>query len=256
MILSSKIVGTGSKTIIILHGLMGMSSNWNSFAKKISLHGFKTHLVDLRNHGDSFHSEEFSYDLMADDLNYYAIENNIEKFSLIGHSMGGKTAMSFALKYPKKIEKLIVVDILPVAYNKDYNKIFNALLEIDLKRIESRNDFNTYLERYFNDKDFILFLSKNLQRNKNGEFNYKSNIKILFEKYKNITCGIEFKKQYKNDVLFIKGEKSDYIDYEKLKLSERFFPKYKLVEIKNAGHWLHHENPIDFISTCIDSLSS
>lgn len=256
MILNSRVIGSKGKKVIILHGFLGSLDNWITFGKKLSNNNHQVHLIDQRNHGKSFHSDNFDYQNMAEDINEYLKQEHIDKVSIIGHSMGGKTAMSFALKYPKKIEKLIVVDILPVAYNKDYNKIFNALLEIDLKKIESRNDFNTYLERYFNDKDFILFLSKNLQRNKNGEFNYKSNIKILFEKYKNITCGIEFKKQYKNDVLFIKGEKSDYIDYEKLKLSEKFFPKYKLVEIKNAGHWLHHENPIDFISTCIDSLSS
>ena len=129
-----------------------------------------------------------------------------------------------------------------------------SLLSINLKQIKSRNEFNLHLEKYFDDHGFILFLSKNLKRSLDGGFEYKSNIKVLKETYSNITSSIYYHKEYAKEVLFIKGENSDYIDSENLKITSKLFPKYKLTEIKNAGHWIHHENPDDFFSICLNYL--
>ena len=156
--------------------------------------------------------------------------------------------------YPDLVEKLIVVDILPVSYNKSYDLIFDSLLSINLKQIKSRNEFNLHLKKYFDDDGFILFLSKNLKRSLDGSFEYKSNIKVLQKTYSNVTSSIYFHKKYRKEVLFIKGENSDYIDSENLKITSKLFPKYKLTEIKNAGHWIHHENPDDFFSICLNYL--
>ena len=124
MLLKSKIIGNGSEALIILHGFLGMSDNWNSYAKKINDKGFQIHLLDQRNHGESFHSEEFNYEILSNDLKYYIDYHQIKNFSLIGHSLGGKTAMMFASTYPNTVKKLIVVDILPIYYKNDYENIF------------------------------------------------------------------------------------------------------------------------------------
>ena len=254
MILNSKVLGSSKKKIIILHGFLGCLDNWITFSKKISENNFEVHLLDQRNHGKSFHSNEFNYELMVEDLHEYMSKFNINSVSIIGHSMGGKTAMLFSLIYPDLVEKLIVVDILPVSYNKSYDLIFDSLLSINLKQIKSRNEFNLHLKKYFDDHGFILFLSKNLKRSLDGGFEYKSNIKILRKTYSNVTSSINFHKEYRKEVLFIKGENSDYIDSENLKITSKLFPKYKLTEIKNAGHWIHHENPDDFFSICLNYL--
>ena len=254
MILNSKVLGSSKKKIIILHGFLGSLDNLITFSKKISENNFEVHLIDQRNHGKSFHSNEFNYELMVKDLHEYISKYNINSVSIIGHSMGGKTAMLFSLIYPDLVEKLIVVDILPVSYNKSYDLIFDSLLSINLKQIKSRNEFNLHLKKYFDDHGFILFLSKNLKRSLDGGFEYKSNIKILRKTYSNVTSSINFHKEYRKGVLFIKGENSDYIDSENLKITSKLFPKYKLTEIKNAGHWIHHENPDDFFSICLNYL--
>ena len=254
MILHSKVLGSSKNKIIILHGFLGSLDNWITFSKKISENDFEVHLLDQRNHGKSFHSNEFNYELMVKDLHEYISKFNINSVSIIGHSMGGKTAMLFSLIYPDLVEKLIIVDILPVSYNKSYDLIFDSLLSINLKQIKSRNEFNLHLKKYFDDHGFILFLSKNLKRSLDGGFEYKSNIKILRKTYSNVTSSINFHKEYRKGVLFIKGENSDYIDSENLKITSKLFPKYKLTEIKNAGHWIHHENPDDFFSICLNYL--
>ena len=254
IILNSKVLGSSKKKIIILHGFLGSLDNWITFSKKISKNNFEVHLIDQRNHGKSFHSNEFNYELMVKDLHEYISKHHINSVSIIGHSMGGKTAMLFSLIYPDLVEKLIVVDILPVSYNKSYDLIFDSLLNINLKQINSRNEFNLHLKKYFDDDGFILFLSKNLKRSLDGGFEYKSNIKVLQKTYSNITSSIYFHKEYRNEVLFIKGENSDYINSENLKITSKLFPSYKLTEIKNAGHWIHHENPDDFFSICLKYL--
>ena len=254
MILNSKVLGSSKKKIVILHGFLGSLDNWISFSKRLSDYNFEVHLLDQRNHGRSFHSDEFNYELMVKDLHEYISKFNINNLSIIGHSMGGKTAMLFSLIYPDLVEKLIIVDILPVDYNKNYDMIFDSLLSINLKKIKSRNEFNLNLKKYFDDDEFILFLSKNLKRSSLGNFEYKSNIKVLQKTYSNVTSSITYPREYGKEVLFIKGENSDYIDSENLKITSKLFPKYKLTEIKNAGHWIHHENPEDFFSICLNYL--
>tara|TARA_B100001057_G_scaffold448651_1_gene489153 strand:- start:1552 stop:2322 length:771 start_codon:yes stop_codon:yes gene_type:complete len=256
MILTSKIIGTGSKTIVILHGFLGMSSNWNSYAKKISLHGFTSHLVDLRNHGDSFHSAEFSYDFMADDLNCYAIENNIEKFSLIGHSMGGKTAMMFSLKYPDKVESMIIVDILPKAYDSGLGTILNALKSIELSKISSRGQADILLMNEIKDKSMRGFLLKNLSKKTDKSFFFKCNIDILHKKIYEIEKAIVSKNYFKNKTLFIKGASSDYVNYDGYISAKKLFPNSKLISIENAGHWVHAENPKIFFEKTLIFLKN
>ena len=254
MVLNSRIIGANKKKIIILHGLLGSLDNWITFGKKISSENFEVHLIDQRNHGKSFHSNEFSYSHMANDLKNYFDHHEIKIASIIGHSMGGKTAMLFALSYPDLVDKLIAVDILPVSYNRNYDLIFESLLHTDLRNLKSRNDFNLHLKKYFKEDSFILFLSKNLKRSSDGKFSFKSNIKVLQKEINNITGEINYNDTYQKEIIFIKGENSDYIDETNLKLTQNLFPKYKLSIVKNAGHWLHHDNFDEFFSICISNL--
>ena len=254
MVLNSRILGANKKKIVILHGLLGSLDNWITFGKKMSSENFEVHLIDQRNHGKSFHSDEFSYSHMANDLKNYFDHHNIKIASIIGHSMGGKTAMLFGLSYPDLVDKLIAVDILPISYNRNYNLIFESLLHTDLRKLKSRNDFNLHLKKYFEDESFVLFLSKNLKRLEDGHFRLKSNIKVIREKINNITAAINHTKTYPKEIIFIKGEHSDYVDEEKIELSKNLFPTYKLSVIDNAGHWLHHDNSDDFFSVCLSYL--
>ena len=254
MVLNSRIIGTSKKKIVILHGLLGSLDNWITFGKKMSSENFEVHLIDQRNHGKSFHSDEFSYSHMANDLKNYFDHHNIKIASIIGHSMGGKTAMLFGLSYPDLVDKLIAVDILPISYNRNYNLIFESLLHTDLRKLKSRNDFNLHLKKYFKEDSFILFLSKNLRRSNDGKFSFKSNIKVLQKEINNITREINYNNTYQKEIIFIKGENSDYIDETNLKLTQNLFPKYKLSIVKNAGHWLHHDNFDEFFSICIRNL--
>ena len=162
MLLNSKIIGYGNHVLIVLHGFLGMLDNWKTFAKKMNNTIYQIHLLDQRNHGKSFHSKKFNYEILANDLKYYIDFYGIKKFSLIGHSMGGKTAMMFSSLYPSYLDKLIVVDILPIFYKNDYHKILNSLKSLDLKKLGSRSNIDKALETDFKEPSFRAFLLKNL----------------------------------------------------------------------------------------------
>ena len=248
MILNSKVIGESSSKLIILHGFLGMSNNWKTYANKMQETGFEIHLLDQRNHGESFHSIDFNYEIMAKDILDYLNHNKISKASLIGHSMGGKTAMMFSSMYPEFIEKLIVVDILPIAYKSNFRQILECLYSIDLKKISSRKDADELLKNKI--KDFVMrgFLLKNLKRNDLGNFNFKFNLEVLKLKFFEVEKALKLKNPFNGNVLFIKGEKSNYVDLTNLEMIEKNFPKFKIVEIPKAGHWVHSENPEMFFN--------
>lgn len=150
MILHATQFGSG-QPLLILHGFLGMSDNWKTFAKNISNSGFEVHLIDQRNHGKSFHSSEFSYDLMADDLERYAVHMGLSKFHLLGHSMGGKTAMFYAGKYSNRVEKLVIADIAPKYYPPHHQKILKGLTALDFDTISSRKQADTELQSYISE---------------------------------------------------------------------------------------------------------
>ena len=156
--INSRIIGTGSNNVIILHGFLGMLDNWITISKKISAYGLKVHLVDLRNHGKSFWSDKFTYKVMSDDLKLYVDKNKISDFSLIGHSMGGKSAIQFAYNYPSKVKKLIILDIMNKTYDQNYLhlKILNLLESIDLSIYDRRTEIEDYLFENLNDKILVV----------------------------------------------------------------------------------------------------
>ncbi len=249
MTLHSQILGTG-KPFIILHGFFGMSDNWKTLGLRWSEDGYEVHLLDLRNHGRSFHSEEFSYKVMAQDIKNYCDEHQLNEIIVLGHSMGGKVAMQFAADYPGMVSKLIVADIGPKAYPPHHQDILKALSALDFSKIESRGEADEILSEYIKDQGTRLFLLKNLYRNGKKEFGLRINLPVLSEKIEEVGRALPEDAIFNGDALFVAGEKSGYIQSKDEFLIKKHFPKAVIKEISNAGHWLHADNPDEFYSVC------
>lgn len=241
MKLNYKKTGTG-ETLIILHGLFGSADNWFSIAKELEKE-YTLYLVDQRNHGDSPHSEDWNYQVMAEDLNELMESEGIESAYLMGHSMGGKTVMAFALQYPEKVKKLIVADIAPRYYPLHHQVILEGLNAIPIDQIKSRKDADDILSGYIKNVGIRQFLLKSLGRNEKGGFEWKINLKTITEKIEIVGEEIDSDQSFENPTLFMGGENSDYIkERDKIDIS-RLFPNSNIIYIKNAGHWLHAEQP-------------
>ena len=247
--LHSNILGEGDKHIIILHGFLGMGDNWKSQGNIFASYGFKVHLLDQRNHGRSFWKQEFNYKVLVDDLLAYMNEQNVSRSIIIGHSMGGKTAMDFSFKYPERLNKLIVVDISPKKYVSSHDKILNGLASFNFEMIKSRKEADIHLSLYVPEIEVRQFLLKNLYWISPGKLDLRLNISVLKNSEKEVSREIKPMNIYKKPVLFLKGENSDYILNEDLILIDKYFPESNVEIIKNAGHWLHSENQKDFINT-------
>ena len=245
MKLHSNIIGSGFP-LIILHGFLGMGDNWKTLGKKYSELGYEVHLVDQRNHGRSPHSEDFSYTHLSNDLLEYCNTHNFDQISLLGHSMGGKTAMQFACEHPTKIKHLLIADISPKYYAPHHQDILDSLLSLDFSEIKSRTDAANELEKYISDPGIRLFLLKNLYRKTPSEFALRINLKTLAEKVIEIGKPLPEEYRFEGKVLFLKGDKSNYILPNELNSIEKHFPNYTLQTITNSGHWLHAENANEF----------
>lgn len=256
-ILHSKIYGQNQPgtPLLVFHGLFGMLDNWGSFGKEMS-EFFPVHLLDLRNHGKSFHSENMSHDDLADDILRYMEFHNLQKINLLGHSLGGKAVMQFAIKYPEKVDRLIVVDIAPKSYAPHHQGILKALESVDFTNLKSRGEVENVLTEYIPEKSVIYFLAKSLYWDENKKLNWRFNLKTLSEKYAEfVSNAIQFG-VFEGETLFIKGKKSNYILPEDDNLIKQQFPNSHLVEIKNAGHWTQAENPVDFNAAVLQFLKS
>ncbi|NRB83058.1 MAG: alpha/beta fold hydrolase [Winogradskyella sp.] len=245
MILHSNIIGEGSP-FIILHGFLGMGDNWKTLAKQFSELNFEVHLVDQRNHGRSFHSSEFDYEVMAQDLRRYCDTQGLDDIILLGHSMGGKTAMTFATMYPEVVSKLLVADISPRYYPVHHDAILNGLSHLDFSQIKSRGQADKALRPYVEEVGTRMFLLKNLYWVEKGQLGLRINLPVLKEHMSEVGEALAAHAVFNNETLFLKGDKSEYIGPTDEAIIHRHFPNAKLVTISNAGHWLHAENPKDF----------
>lgn len=254
MILHSQILGEG-QPFIILHGFLGMSDNWKTLGTQFSEIGYQVHLLDQRNHGRSFHDDGFSYSLMVEDLKNYCSEHDLQNIVLLGHSMGGKTAMQFAVTYPEMVSKLIVADISPKAYPQHHQYILKALSSLDFSKIDSRNEAENVLSQYIKEKGVRLFLLKNLYRKKKTEYGLRINLPVLKENIEEVGKALPEGSIYEGDTLFLGGDKSDYIESTDEVLIRKHFPKAIIKTVSNAGHWLHAENPEEFYEYCIEFLN-
>ena len=243
-ILHSKILGEG-KPLIILHGLFGMLDNWQALAKEFACF-FETHIVDLRNHGRSFHATQHNYEVMTEDLLSYLNAYNLDEVSLIGHSMGGKAAMNFACMYPDRVEKLVVVDISPKYYPPHHQEILSGLKAVDRSNLTSRKDADQILSQYFSESAMRQFLLKNLYWISSTELTFKFNLKVLSDQIKNVGQALYTNALFDRPTLFIAGQSSNYIKETDVELIESHFPDFEIVEIPKSGHWVHAENPDQF----------
>ncbi len=253
MILHSQILGKGTP-FIILHGFLGSGDNWKTLGNQFAEDGYQVHLMDQRNHGHSFHSENFSYEIMAQDLANYLAHHSIEECILLGHSMGGKTAMQFAVNHPEKVSKLLVADIGPKAYPQHHQDILKALSLLDFSKIKSRGKADTVLSEYIKDKGTRQFLLKNLYWKEKGTLGLRINLPILSEKIIEVGKALPRDSVFTKPTLFLRGAKSGYIEGMDELLIHKHFPKAGIVTISNAGHWLHAENPSEFHQNVIKFL--
>ena len=244
-ILHSKIQGQG-KPLIILHGYFGMGDNWKSQANKLAMH-YQVHMVDQRNHGRSFHSDNFDYELLVEDLENYFEYHSIESAYLLGHSMGGKTAMLFAVTFPEKVEKLIVADIAPKNYPPHHHQILEALNAVDFSKITLRTEVDDVLKEYIEEEGVRQFLLKNVYRKTKDVLNFRFNLESLTDNNDEVGAALPGFAEYCGEVLFLRGGNSDYITDEDFALISAHFSKAEIKTISNAGHWLHAENPVDFL---------
>jgi pimeloyl-ACP methyl ester carboxylesterase len=255
MLLHSIILGEG-KPVLVLHGFLGMLDNWKTIGKQLSDDGFQAHLIDQRNHGNSFHSNQFNYDLLAEDVYQYCAHHQLSNVTVIGHSMGGKTAMNLATKHPELIEKLVVVDIAPKIYPPHHADVLAGLLSLDLENLQSRQEADDQLKKYISDFGVRQFLLKNLYRETSGKFGLKCNLKVLSQAEQMIGETFPQYTKFEKPVLFLKGQNSGYIEDEDRIIIEKYFPKAIVFEIPNAGHWLHAENPKAFYEKLISFLKN
>lgn len=245
MKLHFKKIGSG-QPLLIIHGLFGSSDNWGTLGKKFT-ENLTVYLIDQRNHGHSDHNEIMNYDAMAEDLMQLIDAEGIQNPILLGHSMGGKTAMRFAQKFPNVLSKLIVADIGVKEYPMHHNHIIEGLINIDLNVVKSRGEATKILANYVPEFGIQQFLLKNLYWIEKGKLAWRMNIPVIVQNMKFILGNIP------NEIseiptLFLRGEKSNYILEDDFDQISEIFTNSTFETIYNAGHWLHAENPIDFFS--------
>ncbi|MFK7978367.1 MAG: alpha/beta fold hydrolase [Saprospiraceae bacterium] len=240
--------------IIILHGLFGTLDNWQTIAKKLA-ENYLVYIVDQRNHGRSPHDTRFDYEAMADDLQVFMESQWIYEAHIIGHSMGGKTAMQFALNYPDLVNQLIVVDIAPKAYEGGHQAIFEALFSLDLSSIKNRKQADAALLAQIPDFGVRQFLLKNLTNDKKGGYKWKMNLPVIYENYQQILATIKSEDIFDNPTLFIRGGQSNYIVAEDLKQIKSLFPTAALTTVAGANHWVHAAAPKELLALVTNFLS-
>ncbi len=254
MELYAKIIGAG-KPMLILHGLFGMGDNWKTLGKRFADEGgYQVHLVDQRNHGRSPHTDTFSYTAMAEDIKAYIEQHQLEKVVLLGHSMGGKTGMHLAVKYPELLSALIVVDIAPKVYPPHHESILEGLHELSNENLSSRREADEKLSKYIDQLSVRQFLLKNLYWKEKGKLELRMNFPVIEKNYDEVSKAIAEEEKYEGPTFFIKGENSGYIQDSDRNLLKQHFPKSQLLTIKSADHWVHAEKPEAFFEAVMGFL--
>ncbi len=251
MKLNYRVIGEG-QPLIILHGLFGSSDNWLTHAKRFSEY-FKVILVDQRNHGHSEWSDEFNYSLLANDLHDLLNDLGLKDSFIMGHSMGGKTAMTFAQEFPEMLTKLIVVDIGIKQYPMHHDEILEGIHAVSSGKMNSRSEAESLMLPFIPSVGVRQFLMKNLYWKEKERLAWRMNVEILEKEMLNILSALP-KQEVFTPTLFIRGEQSNYILDEDWNDIENAFPDSNIVTIKNAGHWVHAEAPEEFINEVLGFL--
>lgn len=253
ILLHATIIGKGHP-LIIAHGYFGMGDNWKSIATKFATH-FEVHLLDLRNHGRSFHSDDFNYDLMVEDVLFYIKHNQLKNVILLGHSMGGKMAMQFAVTYPEYLSKLIVVDIAPKYYPPHHEAILTALNSVNFDKISSRREVSDIFKKYIDEESVIQFLLKNVYWESKTQLAFRFNLESLTENNNEVGEALPSFTNFDKPVLFLKGDSSGYVSTDDTPLIKVHFSKAKIVTIENASHWVHADNPTQFYEAVFNFIT-
>ena len=242
MKLNYRQIGVG-KPILILHGLFGMSDNWQSFAKQLEANNFSIYQVDLRNHGQSPHDTVHTYPAMASDVAELINDLSLDHPVVLGHSMGGKVAMQLQIDYPELISKLIVVDIAPYNYPIHHREILDALLSVNLKEVKTRGEAEKILSNKIEDTGTRQFLLKNLYWITPEKLAWRFNLQVLNAEIEEVGNSTWPSVPSNIDVLFVRGDNSGYIDTTRYNEIKQWYPHAKFVTIPNAGHWVQAEQP-------------
>ncbi|MFQ5568487.1 MAG: alpha/beta fold hydrolase [Rhodothermales bacterium] len=253
--LAYKRYGTG-RPLIILHGLLGAGGNWHTLSNKAFGPHFEVFAVDQRNHGRSPHSEVFDYPAMVDDLAAFMHEHHLASTHLLGHSMGGKTAIHFALTHPERVEALIVVDMAPRAYPPRHRDIFDALRALDLRAYPSRRAIDAALAERIPSYPVRQLLLKNLAYDGENGYTWRINLDAIYRNYDRVNTALEPGRSFDGPTLFIRGGDSDYVTDADVPLLTAWFPKAEVVTIAGAGHWVHADQPQAFAETVLAFLGT
>lgn len=253
MILHSRIEGIG-QPLIILHGFLGMSDNWKTLGSQFANQGFQVHMLDMRNHGKSFHSNEFSYEVMANDVKNYCTEYQLQNTIVLGHSMGGKTAMFLATLCPSLIEKLIIADIGPKFYAPHHQIILAGLNAVDFSKKPSRAEVEIQVSKHITDFGTRQFLLKSLFWKTPSQLAFRFNLEVFSHETEEIGKSLASESIFHKPTLFLRGSKSNYIADEDFETIKHHFPEAHIETVSNAGHWLHAENPKEFFEKTMTFL--
>ena len=235
--------GSGAP-LVILHGLLGSSGNWHTLASKVFAEHFHVFTVDLRNHGRSFHHDRFDYPAMVEDLAAFMDAQGLEAAHVLGHSMGGKAAMHLALAHPRRVQKLVVVDIAPKAYPPRHLELLAALEALDPAAYGARREIDEALAARVPDRAVRQFLLKNLAYDpREKTYGWQMNLPAIARNYDRINTPVAEGPTFEGPTRFIRGSRSDYIADDDLPAIRRLFPEADLVTIEGAGHWVHAEQP-------------
>ena len=253
MRINFKTYGSGPP-LLILHGLFGSLDNWHSLSRRLAAH-YRVLALDQRNHGGSPHSTEMDYRLMARDVSEFIEAQSLGQAHVLGHSMGGKTAMELALNYPEKVDRLVVVDIAPRAYLPDHQQLLAAALSLDLAAYQERGQLDEALAPSVPDRTVRQFLLKSVTRDAAGAFRWKLNLCDISRNYERLCEALPAGRVFEHPALFVRGGRSSYMRDEDWEPLRHLFPKAELQTIPQAGHWLHAEAPEAFLHVVMEFLS-
>ena len=254
MKLNFRTMGSG-QPLIIMHGVFGSSDNWQTLGK-VFAESQAVYLVDLRNHGNSPHSDTFDYDVMVEDVVELMDDQGISQAHILGHSMGGKVAMHLATQNPDRVGKLIVVDIAPKYYAPHHQQIFEGFHSVDLLNLNNRKDADDQMSLVITNMGVRQFILKNLERRKDGSFGWKLNLSAIEAAIEKVGAGMEANVSFDGPSMFIAGSKSDYITQEDHTLIHDYFPTAQIEVVAGAGHWVHAEKPKELGALVIEFLSA
>jgi esterase len=241
--------------VVILHGLFGLSDNWVTFGRQMAK-DFDVIIPDLRNHGQSPHSDQFNYPVLVDDLHTLISNEGLSGIHLIGHSLGGKIAMLFALKYPEMVNKLVIVDITLRRYppNMEHKALLNAMLSVDLSVAHSRSDIDRQLISNVPSLRLRQFLLKNIYWKDKETLGWRLNLNVLATTLPSVLEAVSSDTVFMKPVLLVRGEKSTYVSDEDITAFKKIFPRTLVKTLENASHWVHADVPGEFYSFVYEFL--